>query len=142
MRKEAFREFLKDKGLRFTREREAIYNEVLKRRGHFDPEQLHMALRDKGGKVSRASIYRTLPLLLEAGVLEEVERTEKHAHYERTLGRDHHDHMLCLSCGKVIEFYSGEMEKLQEEICRREGFECVSHTLEARGYCRRCRKRG
>jgi Fur family ferric uptake transcriptional regulator len=141
MDSERFRQVLREKGLRFTKEREAIFKEVLGRRDHFDLEELHMDLRRKGHRVSRASIYRTLPLLLELGVLEEVERTDKHAHYERTTGRKHHDHMLCVSCGKIIEFYSDALEKLQERLCGREEFEGVSHLLEIRGYCRKCRKK-
>ena len=76
-----FRRFLDHRGLRLTRERGAILAEVARTRGHFDPEELHYSLRDKGDKVSRASIYRTLPLLIEAGILARVENTDKHAHY-------------------------------------------------------------
>jgi Fur family ferric uptake transcriptional regulator len=140
MDKETFRGILRQRGLRYTMEREAILEEVLGRVGHFDPEQLHMDLRGKGHRLSRASIYRTLPLLLELGVIEQVERTDRHAHYERTRG--HHDHMLCVSCGRVIEFYSGPLERLQDKICREESFQGVSHTLEIRGFCRACRKKG
>jgi Fur family ferric uptake transcriptional regulator len=141
MDERAFRDFLKKKGLRFTKEREAIFSEVLRKKGHFDPEELHISLRERGIAVSRASVYRTLPLLIEAGVIEEVERTEKHAHYECTIGRSHHDHMLCLNCGRVIEFYSEELEKLQDRICGQMSFEGVSHNLEVKGYCRRCSKK-
>lgn len=142
MKKDVFRKFLGERGLRFTGEREAILDEVLGSTGHFDPEELYIALREKGQKVSRASVYRTLPLMVDAGVVEQVERTDKHAHYERTLGRDHHDHMLCVSCGKVIEFYSEAIEKLQDRLCRERGFKGVSHTLEITGYCDSCMKKG
>lgn len=135
----AFREFLKGKGLRLTHEREAILREVFATKGqHFDPEELHISLRQKDADVSRASVYRTIPLLIEAGIIEEVERIDKHAHYELTYGREHHDHMLCLGCGKVIEFLSQEMEELQERICKEHGFTGETHTLEIKGYCRKC----
>lgn len=136
--KEAFREFLRKKGLRVTKEREAILEEVVSRKGHFDMEELHLALMKNTPRVSRASIYRTLPLLLESGILEEVERTDKHAHYEHTSGLPHHDHMLCVSCGRVIEFYSESLERLQERLCRERGFQGASHTLEIKGYCKKC----
>jgi Fur family ferric uptake transcriptional regulator len=139
--KEAFKEFLRKKGLRVTKEREAILNEVLSRKGHFDMEELHLALRKNSPRVSRASIYRTLPLLIESGILEEVERVDKHAHYEHTTGRSHHDHMLCVSCGRVIEFYSESLEKLQNRLCRDRGFEGISHNLEIKGYCRKCARK-
>jgi Fur family ferric uptake transcriptional regulator len=137
--KEVLRKFLKQKGLRFTKERETILDEILSRKGHFDLEEVYLGLRDKGSKVSRASIYRTVPLLLESGLLEEVQRTAKHAHYELTYGSSHHDHMLCTECGKVIEFYSPSIEKLQEKLCRARGFKGTSHTLEIMGTCRECR---
>ncbi|MFZ6017390.1 MAG: Fur family transcriptional regulator [Nitrospirota bacterium] len=141
MEEKAFKKYLKEKGLKFTKERDLIFKEVFSIRDHFDLEELHIGMRKKGLKVSKASIYRTLPLLLESGLIEEVERTEKHAHYEHTFGRDHHDHMLCISCGGVIEFYSKALERLQRSICRKEGFESVTHTLEIKGYCSKCRER-
>jgi len=138
--KEVLREFLRGRGLRFTPEREAILEEIASRRGHFDLEEIFEGLRRKGLKVSRASIYRTVPLLVESGIVEEVERTDKHAHYEHTFGSSHHDHMLCTGCGRVIEFLSPEMEKLQEGLCRARGFKGTGHTLEIKGLCRDCRK--
>ncbi len=140
MGEKVFREYLKGKGLKFTRERELILKDISSRYGHFDPEELYIGMRKKGLKVSKASIYRTLPLLLESGLIEQVERTEKHAHYEQTFGRNHHDHMLCISCGNVIEFYSEALEDLQKKICRKKGFEGVTHTLEIKGYCGKCLK--
>lgn len=136
--KPEFEDFLRTRGLRFTPERQAILEEVLVRAGHFDPEELYLSLRQKKRLVSRASVYRTLPLMVEAGIVEQVERTDKHAHYERTLGREHHDHMLCVSCGRVIEFYSEPIENLQEELCRKHRFQGISHTLEITGYCAKC----
>jgi Fur family ferric uptake transcriptional regulator len=140
MGEKVFRQYLKGKGLKFTRERELILKAIASRYGHFDPEELYIGIRGKGLKVSKASIYRTLPLLLESGLIEQVERTEKHAHYEQTFGRTHHDHMLCISCGNVIEFYSEALEDLQNKICRKKGFEGSTHTLEIKGYCNKCRK--
>ena len=137
-----FKKFLKQKGLRLTPGREAIVGEVFKKKGHFDPEELHMALMNKGANVSRASVYRTIPLLIESGIIEEVERVDKHAHYEVILGREHHDHMLCLSCGRVIDFLSEEMEQLQERLCAEHGFKGETHTLEIKGYCKKCAKKG
>jgi len=139
MVKEAFRDFLRERGLRFTGERGAILDEVLSSKGHFDPEGLYISMRNSGNKVSRASVYRTLPLMKEAGIVEQVEHTDKQTHYECTVDRGHHDHMLCLSCGKVIEFYSRDMERLQEQVCREQGFEGTGHILEITGYCKACR---
>jgi len=139
MAERTFREYLKAKGLKFTRGRELILKEVFDRRSHFDPDELYIGMRKKGLKVSKASIYRTLPLLLQSGLIAQVERTEKPAHYEHTFGRGHHDHMHCISCGSTIEFYSEKLERLQEEICKERRFESVTHSLEIKGYCNRCR---
>jgi Fur family ferric uptake transcriptional regulator len=140
MAEKVFREYLKSRGLKFTKERALILNDISSRHGHFDPEELYIGMKKEGLKVSKASIYRTLPLLLESGLIEQVERTEKHAHYEKTFGRNHHDHMLCISCGSVIEFYSEALEGLQNKICKKKGFKGITHTLEIKGHCSKCRK--
>ncbi len=125
-------------GRRLTREREEIVRMIDETEGHFNPQTLYEQLRAKGSKVSRASVYRTIPILVEHGVITEVGKTEKHAHYEKVLGKAHHDHLICLTCGKTTEIYSPTLEMLQEEICQREGFKGVRHTLEIMGYCREC----
>lgn len=125
-------------GRRVTKEREEIVRVIEETDGHFDPRTLVERLRARGSKVSRASVYRTIPILVEHGIIAEVEKTEKHAHYERVMGKAHHDHLICLRCGKTTEIYSPTLEMLQEEICLREGFTGVRHTLEIMGYCREC----
>ncbi|HEX8949756.1 MAG TPA: transcriptional repressor [Dissulfurispiraceae bacterium] len=139
MEKQRFREYVSTRGLKFTKERNEILNEILAAEGHFDPEELFIRLKTKGSKVSRASVYRTIPLLIESGLIEEVERTDKHAHYEKVLSDRHHDHMICTKCGKVIEFYSPTLEMLQNELCERERFHSIRHHLEIIGYCESCR---
>ncbi|MBI4824096.1 MAG: transcriptional repressor [Nitrospirae bacterium] len=132
-----FREYLKSKGLRLTEERRVIFKEVSLRKGHFDPDELYIDMRRKGIKPSKASVYRTLPLLVSVGLIEQVQKTDKHTHYERISG--HHDHMFCISCGHVIEFYSKPLERLQEKLCKVEGFQSISHTLEIKGRCNKCK---
>jgi len=136
--KQKFREFLTTKRLKLTKERNEILDEILDMKKHFDPEELFVRLKTKGSKVSRASVYRTIPLLIESGLLEEVERIDRHAHYERVSEDRHHDHMICIKCGKVIEFYSPTLEMLQDEICQKEKFKGIRHTLEILGYCEKC----
>ncbi len=139
MRQELFRQYLEKKGHRLTKERNAILQEAFSCGGHFDPETLYMDMRKRGMKASRASVYRTLNLLCECGLVEKVGKTEHGTVYEQALGRQHHDHMVCLGCGRVIEFYSSSLERLQEEICREQNFEGKTHTLEIRGYCGNCK---
>jgi Fur family ferric uptake transcriptional regulator len=125
-------------GRRLTKEREEIVRAIEETEGHFDGRTLVERLRAKGSKVSRASVYRTIPILVEHGLIAEVEKTEKHAHYEKVMGKGHHDHLICLRCGKATEIYSPTLEMLQEEICSRVGFKGIRHTLEIMGYCRDC----
>jgi len=138
MEKEIFREFLHNKGLKFTKERQRILDEVFAFHGHFAPEELLRSIKNKSIQVSKASLYRTLPLLLESGLIEQVEKNDKHAHYEHTFGHEHHDHLICMRCGKVIEVFSPRLEAVQNELCKSNGFEGIKHTLEIKGYCRNC----
>jgi Fur family ferric uptake transcriptional regulator len=138
MRQELFRQYLLKKGQRLTKERDAILQEAFACEGHFDPETLYMDMRKRGMKASRASVYRTLNLLCECGLVQKVSKTEHGTVYEQILGRQHHDHMVCINCGKVIEFYSESLESLQDALCREQDFTGKSHTLEIRGYCGHC----
>lgn len=138
--KKLFIQFLQERGLKLTKERTAILKKALSCDRHFDPESLYLEIRQEGLKASRASVYRTINLLCECGLVEKVMQTGHGALYEMTLGHAHHDHMLCIDCGQIIEFFSGDLERLQDDICLRQEFEGVSHSLEIRGYCKKCRK--
>jgi Fur family ferric uptake transcriptional regulator len=140
MEQRIFRDFLGQKGLKLTRERMSVLKEVFSFHDHFDPENLYIRIRESGLKASRASVYRTLSLLVESGLLRKSMRTERGNLYEHRFGHGHHDHMICDSCGKIIEFYSEKLENIQEEICLKNKFVGSSHTLEIRGICERCRK--
>jgi Fur family ferric uptake transcriptional regulator len=141
MEQKVFRNFLKERGQKLTKEREAILKEIFSFHGHFEPETLYLKIRESGLKASRASVYRTLNLLYECGLIDRVRKTEHGTIYECTYGHGHHDHMLCVRCGKVIEFYSEDLERLQEELCKKQEFEGTNHTLEIRGYCKQCQKK-
>ena len=119
-----FSNFLRERGFRVTKERSAILQKTLSCKGHFDPESLYLQIRATGLKASRASIYRTIGLLCECGLIGIVKKTEHGTIYENTFGNEHHDHMLCTQCGNVIEFYSEELERLQEALCKNQGSAC------------------
>ena len=140
MEHKIFENFLGEKGLKLTKERIAVLREVFSSHNHFEPENLYLRIKGSGSKASRASVYRTLNLLVESGLVEKVTRTEKSNVYEHTFGHTHHDHMICDGCGSIIEFYSEKLENLQKEICIGNGFEGRSHTLEIHGYCTKCKK--
>jgi Fur family ferric uptake transcriptional regulator len=135
-----FRRFLSERGLNFTRGRRAILDCVFASDWHFDPKELLGKLRRGGARVSRATLYRTLALLVESGLLEEVSLGEEHRHYEHMLGHEHHDHLVCTACGRVIEFSSPAIERLQGSICREHRFRASGHRLRIFGYCARCAK--
>jgi Fur family ferric uptake transcriptional regulator len=133
-----FADFLSRKRLKMTRERRVILEQVLAARGHFGVDDLQEILRKAGHTVSRASLYRTLPHLVESGLVHKLEMAKGQARYEPMVGRHHHDHMVCLECGKIIEFESREIERLQDRVCRRKRFSMTGHTHQIRGYCDGC----
>ncbi len=139
--KDKFSSFLKSKGLKFTPERRAILEGVFSFHKHFDVDQLYDKLQGQGEHISRASIYRTIPLLIKSGLIAESLRCQGRVSYERIFGHEHHDHMLCIKCGKVAEFRNEKIEELQREVCKEYGFMALEHRLGIRGYCKRCRKK-
>ena len=135
---ERFAQYLSKNRLKMTRERRALLEHVLSVRGHFDVDDLLLRLRRSGHRVSRATLYRNLPRLVESGLIHKVEMARGQARYEPMVGRHHHDHMVCLRCGTILEFESPEVERIQEEACRRKRFVMTGHTHQIRGYCESC----
>jgi Fur family ferric uptake transcriptional regulator len=136
-----FRQFLAGRGLRMTRERLAILAAVLDTHDHFDVENLYLKLRTRERRVSRATVYRTLHLLVECGLVDRARFGTDAFSYEQIRGRDHHDHMVCNDCGRVIEFVSREIEQLQEAACEEHDFLPESHRLTVFGRCAGCVER-
>ena len=137
-----FARYLKEKGLKTTRERTTLLEEIFSTHRHFDADDLVSRMRERGKKISRATVYRTLDLLHECGLVGRVRLNEEKYRYERLRRGEHHDHLVCQSCGKVIEFVEPRIEELQDEVCRRHDFFPVSHTHRIRGTCSPCRKKG
>lgn len=137
-----FEDFLRQKDLRVTQQRREVLLVAWSTHDHFTAEEMYSWVRKQGGQASRATVYRTLGLLVEGGFLSALERGQGQILYEHILGHQHHDHMICLACGKIIEFRNGEIERLQEEECARNGFLMVHHSLTLEGYCAACRQRG
>jgi len=135
---ERFAHYLSKNRLKMTRERRALLERVLSVRGHFDVDELLLRLRRSGHRVSRATLYRNLPRLVDSGLIHKVEMARGQARYELMVGRHHHDHMVCLGCGTILEFESPEVERIQEEVCHRKKFVMTGHTHQIRGYCESC----
>lgn len=134
---ESFRAFLRNKGYRITREREIIAEAILLNSSHFDVDELFMQLKGSSG-VSKASIYRTIPILIESGILAAVYLEDGHMHYERACGREHHSHLRCTSCGKIIEFSAPELPALEKAITKQKNFKTEGHKFEIWGLCSKC----
>ena len=133
-----FAQYLAQNQLRMTRERREILEQILTVRGHFDVDDLLGRFRRAGRSVSRATLYRTLSRLVDAGLVHRVEMARGQARYEPMFGRHHHDHMVCLGCGRIFEFESREIERIQADVCRRKRFTMTDHTHQIRGYCEKC----
>jgi len=136
---EVFRELIRKKGLRNTPERETIIKEIFSTHDHFDVDELYLRLKNKPRKISRSSIYRVIPYLLEAGLVQEAYFEDGHIHYEHIYGHEHHCHLRCQRCGKTIEFQEGSILRLEEKLADRYDFSVQGHRLEVFGYCPKCK---
>jgi Fur family ferric uptake transcriptional regulator len=133
------RGYCKQKSLKYTPARKRILEAVCSMDNHFEADDLYLKLREKSGRsISRATVYRTLPLLEESGLIRKVIFVDKHTHYERVYDRLHHEHLICLNCGKIIEFYKKPLEDTLEDIARENRFKALAHKLEITGYCDNC----
>ncbi|MGR3309972.1 MAG: Fur family transcriptional regulator [Candidatus Brocadiales bacterium] len=139
---EKFKRYLQSKGLKFTPERQAVLDCVFASEKHFEAEELLMDLRQRDSRISKATIYRTLALLVKGGLLREVIFGEKHAHYEHVHDHEHHDHLVCSGCGNIIEFTDDRIEKLQDEVCNKHKFKAITHRLQITGLCKDCTSAG
>jgi Fur family ferric uptake transcriptional regulator len=122
-----FRRYLHEQKLKFTPERAMMLDAVLRKEGLFEPEQLVEDLKKLGHRVSRATVYRTLAHLQDAGILKQVFFDNRQSYYEVIAGRQTHDYLICVETGKVIEFSSEKLRKLRVEICRQHDLEPLSH---------------
>ncbi|PYQ61763.1 MAG: transcriptional repressor [Acidobacteria bacterium] len=137
-----FQNFLVAQGLKITNERTALVREIFSTHYHFDADELLFKMKEKSVKISRATIYRTLELLVRSGLVRRVHLGEDHYHYEYVSGNSHHDHLICTTCGSVIEFHDPSLEARQLEICERKKFTPTFHNLQILGICDACRRKG
>jgi Fur family ferric uptake transcriptional regulator len=139
---EILKRHLKSTGkLRATPERFAVLDAVLKSQGHFDAEGLYYRLATSGVKISRATVYNTLDLLLGCGLVSKYRFADSISRYEKAFDRPHHHHLICLSCGEIIEFVNDRLERIQEDVCAENGFVPQSSSLQIFGTCPKCRKK-
>lgn len=135
----AFERFLRKQGLKLTAQRQRLFERAFSTHEHFSAETLYRWLgAEEGPRVSRATVYRTLALLLEGGFIQSLDTGRGELMYEHTLGHRHHDHMVCLACGRIEEFHDPRIEVLQAEAAAAHGFELESHDHRLLGTCRAC----
>ena len=133
-----FEAYLRSRKLKLTGERMDILAAIFQKNSHFDAEELHAELKQQGQDISRATVYRTLDLLVQCGLVRKSSLGSTHANYEAAHENEHHDHLICLNCNKVIEFYRPDLETLQEVICKEQNFKPLHHSLQIFGLCKDC----
>lgn len=136
-----FKETLHDNGMKCTPERLSIFQEIYSSSEHFDADEIYFRMRKEKKRVSRATVYRTLDLLVENGFVSKVNVGLSQVHFENTLAQEHHEHLVCTQCGKIIEFNNNVIENEQDKICEEHGFFPTKHNLIIFGLCESCRKR-
>jgi len=123
-----FKNILKKEGLRYTIQRQAVWDEIKNSNEHRDAEEIYSTLKVKKKiKVSRATVYRTIDVLVKNNLVRKMDLGDGCALYEPKIEKEHHDHIICVETGKITEFYNDELEKLQEEIVDQHGYELVRH---------------
>lgn len=134
-----FHAYLTKKGLKSTKQRDIIAERFFGTEGHLSIEELLALAREDAPKVGYATVYRTLKLLTECGLAAERRFGEGQTTYEIAGDSEHHDHLICLECGHVLEFHNEAIEREQERVARSFGFNVVRHRHELYGLCPRAR---
>lgn len=137
---ERFTQFLLAKGHKLTNQRKCILEEFLCQDDHVSAEELYLRLKTHHAGIGQATVFRTLHLLNEAGIAQEVKIDTRITRYEPQISDKHHDHLQCLRCGQVFEFEDERIEALQNEIAARYGVKLVSHRLDLYGVCSSCQE--
>jgi len=134
-------EHLKRVGLKHTAQRDTILRTFLDTREHLSTDELHRLVKRKDPKIGYTTVYRTLKLLAECGLASEVAFHDGIARYEHQYNRRSHHHMVCTECGSSVEFFSSEIDELEQEIGRKYQYETTRHTFQIYGVCESCRNK-
>lgn len=137
LEKKALASYLDDHRLKHTKQREAILEVFLQVRGHITGEELHRRVRGKHPGIGYTTVYRTMKLLCEAGLAVERHFDDGITRFE--IQHEHHDHLVCLRCGKIVEFECSMIESAQDRIVQEYGFRLLRHRHELYGHCPSCR---
>ncbi len=137
-----FKKLLKQNNLKYTAQRELILNIIYKNHGHFTPEDIYNLIKENYPdiKIGIATIYRTLTLLEDANIVSSISFGTQGKKYEFGL-KEHHDHLVCLECGGIEEFFDETIEKQQEIIAKKFNFKMTNHVMKITGICESCQKK-
>jgi len=138
---EVFLEHIQKRGLKRTAQRDLILDIFLRTEEHLSSEDLYRLVKQQDPSIGQTTVYRTLKLLSEAGLAREVRFGDGVTHYEHNYKHQHHDHMICSECGKVIEFFSAELEAIQDAMAAKHRFQITQHLLRIIGICSDCRRK-
>jgi len=135
-------QFLKDtlqkEGLRYTQQRQEIWNELRSSSGHRDAEEIFFTLRKRGLDISRATVYRTIDVFVKNKLIDKLDIGDGRARFEYNEKYLHHDHLICTRCGKIVEFYNDEIVYLQNEIAKQYNFKLLNNSHQLFGICKDC----
>ncbi len=137
--KQKFEEYLREENYRVTPERFEVLDAVMATSGHFDADELFLSLKKTGSKVSRATVYNTLDILEECELVFKTRLKDHGSRYERAFGRSHHDHLVCVKCGKIVEFVDDRIEEGQQAVAKKFKFTLISHSHQIFGLCPDCK---
>jgi len=136
---EIFERYLTKKALRLTPQRRLILDYFLHAEWHLSAEDLYQRIRQLDSRVGYSTVYRTLKLLCECSLARELPLGGDRSHFEPMYKVQHHDHLICTNCGRIIEFFCKEIEDLQQKICAEHRFMLTKHTHEIYGLCADCK---
>jgi Fur family transcriptional regulator, ferric uptake regulator len=133
--KEVFINYLKNHAHRITNERFLILDAAMDMDGHFDADELYFKMKNDYLKVSRATVYKTLELMSECGIMTKHNFKGDRTRFETKYGRNIHYHIICVSCNKIVEFEAPNIEQLQDEVCKENNLQSIDHTLQVFATC-------
>ena len=129
---------LKKENLRYTQQRQAVWDELCSSEEHRDAEEIYLSLRENGVNASRATVYRTIDVLVKNKLVRKLDLGDGKALYENKIDATHHDHLICVQCGKIEEFIDDNIEKIQDDIVKSFGYKMIRHIHQLFVLCDEC----
>ena len=139
--KTVFSQYLKNKKMLHSTQREQILDIFLKTEKHVTVDEIYTLAKKKNSKIGLATVYRAMKILCDAGLAREVYFGDNLRHFEHEYGHQHHDHLVCTKCGRVIEVLSLEIEKMQEKLAKKHNFTPSNHKMKIFGTCNKCKNK-